>query len=236
MKRGPAFSPTRPIRAILFDFDGVIADTEPLHYRTFAAVLADEGITITREVNDREFIGIDVVESFEKAFRLAHRTLEPEARDALIRKKSVRFQEAIPTLKLFPGAMELVAAASRRLPCAIGSGALRAEIEAVLRYHGLMDSFRFLVTADDKVRSKPAPDVYLRALELFRKRGQPDLEPEDCLVIEDSIPGIQASRLAGMRCVAVAHSHPAHMLQEADLVIPTLVEWSWESVGELSNS
>ena len=218
----------RETRCIILDFDGVIADTETLHFETFASVLAEEGIVLSRAVNDREYIGIDVYQSFTKAFSDAGRTLDRALRASLVARKCRRFQDRLGEVQLFPGAREYVAEASRRVPLAIGSGGIRIEIRGILRRHGLEGAVRYLVTADDGLRSKPDPEVYLRALALVRAGECPDLKPCECLVVEDSIPGIEAARRAGMRCLALAHSHPPADLAAADLVLASFAEWRWE--------
>lgn len=217
----------RPIRAVLFDFDGVLADTEGLHYETLAAVLEEEGITLTREVNDREYIGIDVNRSFEKAFRDAGKELSACRCPALVTRKSELFIAAVDRVSVFPGIPELVEQAAARAACGIVSGALRAEIHAVLRRHDLDRFFPHIVAADDGLPSKPSPAGYLRLLELLRiARGQ-RIDAAECLVVEDSVPGIRAARSAGMRCAALANSHAPDALREADVVFASASEWSW---------
>lgn len=218
-------------RALIFDFDGVLADTEGLHFETLAAVLAGEGITLTREVNDREYIGIDVLQSFRKAFRDAGRPLHPEQLEDLIARKSALFIAGLETVRPFPGIQEVLRDATERYPCGIASGTLREEILAFLRLEGLESCLHAVVGAEEGLRSKPAPDAYLRALQILRQRKLPDLDPPACLVVEDSVPGIHSARAAGMRCLAVAHSHPASMLRDADIVLDSMQCWDWELVA-----
>jgi HAD superfamily hydrolase (TIGR01509 family) len=121
----------------------------------------------------------------------------------------------------FPGARTLVLELASELPLGIASGALRREIEAILQASGLRDAFAAVVGADDVSRGKPDPEPYLKALARLRARA-PQLGPADCLVFEDSVPGILAARAAGMKVIGVASSYPAARLQPAHRVVPTL--------------
>ena len=135
--------------------------------------------------------------------------------------------EGLEKVRLFPGIPELLSEASARFPCGIASGTLRDEILAVLRRHGLEACFAGLVTADEQLPSKPAPDSYTRALHVLREHGATRLQAPQCLVVEDSVPGILAAKAAGMHCVAVAHSHAATLLRDADLVLDSVERWNW---------
>ena len=211
-------------RAVIFDFDGVIADTEDLHFTTFAASLAAIEIHVTREEADQHYLGLTDRAAFEKAFREAGRPLDEQGTLALIDDKGGRYQKAIAEIELFPGAAELIRATSATVPLGIASSGLRDDIDPVLRRHALRDAFRFLVTADDGIASKPDPALYLRALTLLRTAELAGLLPQDCLVIEDSPRGIEAAKRAGMRCVAVRHTCADDQLSHADRVVSSLVE------------
>jgi len=226
----------RGTRALIFDFDGVIADSETLHYETFTSVLAEEGILMTREVNDREYVGIDVTRSFEKAFESAGRGLDPGMLSRLVARKSALFKAGIERIRVFPGIRALIDEGASRFPCALVSGTLRVEIQEFLRRHALDGRFAAIVAADDGVPSKPAPGGYLRALDLLRRDRIPDLSAFQCVVLEDSVPGIRAARSAGMRCVGLAHSHPPYLLAEADMVLESAAEWDWALIDGCSQS
>ncbi|MCZ6795310.1 MAG: HAD family phosphatase [Planctomycetota bacterium] len=217
-------------RAVIFDFDGLLADTEVVHFRTFSGVLAEEGITVTAEENGSRFMGIDDRNCFQIAFRESGRgDLTRHRADDLVQRKSRLFRNALGEIELFPGAEELVREARRRGPCTIASCGRRQEIEAILHRHGLLDEFPFFVAADEIERPKPDPDCFLRALDLFRHHVSPELRARDCVVFEDSFRGVEAAKRAGMRCVAVTHSFPRERLEQADVVIDSLGEWSWPS-------
>lgn len=215
------------IRAVLFDFDGVIADTEPAHFATFAEVLAQEGVTLGPDENQVTYMGIQDRRAFEIAFERAGRPLSDELRDELAGRKSDLYHESIPDIGIFPGARELIESASRRGPATIASGGRRRDIQAVLSRNGLLDRFPSFVSSDDTERSKPDPEAFILGLELLRREAAPDLEATSCLVFEDSFRGVEAAGRAGMRCVAVTHSYPAERLGRADLVIDSLLDWRW---------
>jgi beta-phosphoglucomutase len=219
---------TAGVRAVIFDFDGLLADTEGLHFETFAAVLAEEGIVLPPEEDGRSFLGLHDRAGFEKAFRDAGRELAPKQREQLVERKSRRYQEGLLGVRLFPGARELAGEALRRGPATVASCGRREDIAAVLGRHGLLELFPRFVSADDIRCSKPDPECFLKALELLRAAGAAELAAADCLVFEDSARGVEAAKRAGMRCVAVCHSVAAAELAAADRVIGSLEEWRWE--------
>jgi len=205
--------------AIVFDFDGVIADTERLHLLAFQEVFAARGWTIgEREYFDR-YLGFDdrgLVAAFAEAQRV---DLDAAAIETLAAAKAHAFGRHIASIDvLFPG----TAAHLRRLaaiyPLAIASGALGGEIAAILQRAGLLDLFPIIVGADDVIASKPSPEPYLTAA---RRMGIPATR---CVAVEDSIPGLQAARAAGMRTVAITTTTPRVELGIADRVIDRLDE------------
>jgi beta-phosphoglucomutase len=220
-------------RAVIFDFDGVIADSEPVHLAAFQRVLGGEGIAITHEDYYARYLGFDDHDAIVEALRDAGRGAEPEVVRALMARKADAFLALVrDRVRIFPGVREFVRLAAARVPCAIASGALRHEIELILRHAGLADAFGALVSAEDVPEGKPSPASFLRACDLLRARI-PDLAPAHCLVIEDSLAGIEAAARAGMRCLAVANSYPATALAGADLVVASLEGIGWERLAAL---
>ena len=216
------------IHAIVFDFDGVLADSEPLHLRTYQEVLAPLGITLTRDDYYANLLGYDDVGVFQKVGEGAGVTFDDAQIAALIVQKARVFDDAIAaTDVLYPGAVECVEQMAAAYPLGIASGALKPEILAVLRRARLDHHFRFIVSAEDTPQSKPAPDPYLRAAALH---GVP---PESCLALEDSRWGIQSARAAGLRSVAITHTYPASELAGADAVIQALAEFTPEYAARL---
>ena len=155
-----------------------------------------------------------------------HRDVSPSVLAKLMHQKALAYLTAVKQhLAVFPGVRELVRDAAERYPLAIASGALRNEIELILEEAGLRKAFRHITSAEDVSRGKPAPDPFLHALAgLNQLLGRDSLTPDDCLVIEDSLPGIRGARSAGMKVLAVANTHAMQDLGEADSMIHSLAE------------
>ena len=222
------------LRAIIFDCDGVIANTEPIHMEAFGRVLAEEGLTLTSETYFAEYLALDDRGCFEKAFSNFDDQRATKDVDELIRRKAGYVETVMQRgVEILPGAGELIRLAANRYPLAIASGALRAEIQSVVDTGGLADCFKAIVSAEDVPRSKPYPDPFLKALELINSNSIEDINPEECLVIEDSIHGIRAAHQASMRCLAVTNSYPKEKLKEAELVVDSLVVLSLNELERL---
>lgn len=214
------------LRAIIFDFDGVIADTEPLHFAALQRVLAGIDITLTEAEYYADYLGFDDRGCFLAALRAHRRETSPTLVGELMDRKAQAYLAAIRDhLAIFPGVRELVHDAATRVPLAIASGALRNEIEVILEEAGLRKAFSHITSAEDVTRGKPAPDPFLHAMAgLNRQPAQPTLTPQECLVIEDSLPGIRAARAAGMKVLAVANTHTVQDLGEADAITHSLAD------------
>lgn len=188
---------------IIFDFDGVIADTEPLHLLAFQDALAPASITVTEDAYYDRYVGLADGLLLERILHDAGRPTTGEDYDRLLRDKRERYLRGIRTgHPLLPGARELIRQLHGRRPLAICSGAQRREIETILASNDLLDPFPIIVSAEDVSASKPDPEGYLLALERLRETN-PTLTAADCLVIEDSDHGITAGRAAGMKVLAV---------------------------------
>jgi beta-phosphoglucomutase len=209
------------LKAVLFDFDGVLVNSEPLHHAALRDALRPEGIDIDAEEYVRTYLAFDDWEAVRLALRVHGQTAEPERVDAIASRKANLFEALLPGIPFFPGARELVRGLARELPVGIASGARRCEIEAILAAGGLRDSFTAIVGADDVTATKPDPEPYLAAMRLLAPRVA-GLAPAECLVFEDSQAGIASGLAAGMKVVAVAHSYPAEQLGAADHVVPSL--------------
>jgi len=208
------------MRAIIFDFDGVIADTEPLHFQGLRLTLAEIGITLTEPDYYEHYLGFDDRGCIVEALRVNRiPTTEPTVQD-LMRKKAEAYLASIRDhLVIFPGVREFVEAAASAYPIAIASGALRPEIELILEQAGIRKAFLHITSAEDVTRSKPDPEPFLHALAgLNNQQIDSPLTPDACLVIEDSLPGIRAAKAAGMKVLAVTNTHTMQDLHEADVV------------------
>jgi beta-phosphoglucomutase len=214
------------LRALIFDFNGIIVDDEPIHFQLFQRVLGEEGIILMEKAYYERYLGFDDRGAFEAGFRENRRPLDAAKLQELIDRKARYYQDAIRNhVAIFPGVKRLISALAPILPLAVASGALRHEIETILATAGLLDFFRAIVSAEDVARGKPEPEIFLTALAAIntQNNGAP-IAAAECLVIEDSKEGIRGARRAGMKCLAVTNSHPAELLTEANAVVKSLEE------------
>jgi HAD superfamily hydrolase (TIGR01509 family) len=223
------------LRAIVFDFDGVIANSEPLHFRAYRDVLAGHHVALTEHDYYARYLGFDDIGAFEAI--AADRALAWTRADvaALVARKALRLEELERDVSvLFPGAADAVRRAAAAMPIAIASGARGDEIMRVLRREHLASCFTAIVAAEDTPVSKPAPDPYLRALTLLHTAAGGMLVARDCVAIEDSRWGLRSARAAGMRTVAVTNTYEKSALtDEADLVIPSLEAMDLDALARL---
>ena len=230
------------LQAVVFDFDGVIADTEPLHLVAFQRVLAQRHLTLTRDEYFDRYLGYDDATLLAELLRDRDLTMAPEHSRAVLAEKTRLYHHLIadspPTI---PGVADRIRAWSARVPVAVASGALREEIEEMLTRAGVTTCVRVIVAAGEVASGKPAPDPYRRAVELLEterrrsgcrsavgvpaaQRHSPEaaadpIDPARCVAIEDSHWGIESARAAGLRTVAVTTSYRASALAGADLVV-----------------
>jgi HAD superfamily hydrolase (TIGR01509 family) len=222
------------IRAVVFDFDGVIANSEPLHFQAFRDVLFEEGHDLTEADYYTRYLGFDDVGVFRQVAVDRQLPLAETRVAALAERKAVRLEELERGgALLFPGAEQTIRRLAAVFPLAIASGALGVEIRRVLERTGLLSCFVGIVAAEDTPASKPAPDPYRRAVQLLRGVVDEGLEPGECAAIEDSRWGLDSARAAGLRTVAVTHSYAAGALHGADAVIDSLEQLTVEFLSGL---
>jgi HAD superfamily hydrolase (TIGR01509 family) len=224
------------LRAVIFDFNGIIVNDEPIHFRLFQKVLDEEGIPLTEKDYYARYLGFDDRGAFLAGYRDHHRELSEAKLAELVERKAVYYQEAIRNhVEVFPGVKPLVAGLAQTLPLAVASGALRHEIETILSTISLRAYFRAVVSAEDVQSGKPEPEIFVKALAaLNRSLGdQNAITAADCLVIEDSKEGVRGARRAGMKCLAVTNSHSAELLGEATAVVNSLEQVSLSFLKEL---
>lgn len=225
------------LRSIIFDCDGVLVDSEPLHYAAFKNLLAAEGLELFEDIYKERYLALDDKGAFIRFFQDAKQPLELSRLKELVDKKTELFQELVKTEGLlpFPAVPELVMALAQRYPLAVASGARRHEVELLLESAGIRPYFEVIVSADDVQNGKPHPESYLKAVEEMNKTGKrtTPLKPDECVVIEDSKQGISSAHSAGMKCIAVATSYPAFELAVADLVVPNLAALRVSQVEDL---
>lgn len=224
------------IQAIFFDFNGVIIDDEPLQMAAYKDILAEQGIELS-ESDYYGALGMDDKTFVRAAFKRGKKTLTDDVLKNLLADKVVRHRKLIEDeLPLFPGVVTFLKAASRHYSLALVSMANQAEIEYVLNRARLLSLFSVIVNADDVNVCKPAPDCYMIALEKLNEKRQMErllpLLANECLVIEDSPPGIESGRGAGMRALGITNTVSEEQLRAAgaDVVTASLADWTVDSV------
>lgn len=210
------------MRAVVFDFDGVLVDSEPLHFQALHEAMVPEGITVSREAYFARYLAFDDRGAIRRVLEDHGLAPDAERMERVARRKMDRFGDVLKNVAFFPGARDLVRALAAEVPLGIASGARHAEIEAILAAGGLRDSFPVIVGADDVPRTKPDPAPYLLAARQLAALV-PGLQPGDCLAFEDSVPGIASALAAGMKVVGVAHSYRPDSLRSAHRVVESLV-------------
>lgn len=212
------------LAAVIFDFDGIIVDTEPLHYKAFQEILVPRGLGYSWEEYLRHYIGFDDRDAFREAFRAGGRPLAEGELRGLIEEKAAAFQRTIAAgVEPYPGVLELIRSVSGNLPLALCSGALPSDIEPILLQLGLAGIFDVTVTAADVQASKPDPASY--ALAVARLKAvypAQEIQPAHCLAIEDTPAGIASATGAGLQVLAVANSYPEEELAGACRVVTSL--------------
>lgn len=213
--------------AVIFDFDGVIVDTEPIHYQAFQRVLEPLHLGFSWQEYVATYMGFDDRDAFAEAFAVKGKPIAPNELQKLIARKADIFQEIIHDgITAYPGAVDLITKLHRvQVPLAISSGALRSDIMPILGKLGITDCFSIIITAEDVAKSKPDPESYCVAFERLRTIHQQSvLSHNKTLVIEDTPAGIEAALGAGLQVLAVANSYPRENLFRACSIIESLEE------------
>ncbi len=227
------------IHAIFFDFNGVIIDDERLQLQVYQELLRDQGIELT-EADYMNSLGMDDETFIRAAYQRSNSTLSDEMLRTMLAEKTIRHRKLIESeLPFFPGVVTFLKALARDHAVGLVSMATLAEAGYVLERAQIQPLFSVIVTAEDVSVCKPAPDCYRIALEkLNEKRREGRLLPllaNECLVIEDSPPGIQSGKGAGMRTLGVTNTVSEEALRAAgaDVVTPSLFDWTVEAVHHL---
>jgi beta-phosphoglucomutase len=218
---------------MIFDLDGTLADTEPLHFAAFCDILRRLGVALGRDEYFTRLIGFNDRDCFTAVLTERGVAYDEKMLAGLIAAKAGVYQAMIADQDvLYPGAVEFVRRCAARFPLSIATGTLRDEAEMILRRGRIRDYFLDIVAAEDVEHGKPAPDGFLAALGRlgFILRPRPSLGAGECLVIEDTAAGVAAARRAGMRVLAVSQSPTAADLAGADLVRPSLAATDLDEV------
>jgi HAD superfamily hydrolase (TIGR01509 family) len=225
------------LKAIIFDFNGVILNDEPLHFRSMRDTVADIGLRINEEEYWNEYLPLDDASCLEKIGRNHSYKFSDGERQRLLELKAGYYRRLLQDqYPLFPGAADFVRSAATRYPLALASGARRDEIEGTLQATGLSRYFRVIAGAEDFALGKPHPESYLFALKRLNEsldgmNGR--IQPRECLVIEDSIGGVQGARAAGMRCLAMTNTYPKERLTGADEIASSFCDVNLEKLERL---
>ncbi len=202
-------------KAVLFDMDGVIVNSEPLHVAAFQAVLKRYGHDLSDDQYKHHFAGKTDEAGFRQYFDFINEMVElPVIMDE---KAKAYLELAADQLVPYPGVVELISRlASQKVPLALVTGSLRTEAEITLQTFKIAEFFTAVVAAEDITQSKPSPEGYLKGAAAL------EVDPADCIVIEDAPSGVKAARAAGMRCLAVTTTHSREDLEAATVIVEQL--------------
>ncbi|KTD56755.1 HAD-superfamily hydrolase [Legionella santicrucis] len=207
--------------AIIFDFDGVILDSEPIHYQACCYALNNVGLELSYEQYVERYLGLADKEMFPKLLKDNSHPFSEALVDTLIEQKIARYTLLIHESKELPitlGLRQYLIGIQDKQKIAICSAATQQEINTVLAKIKLPCDFNTIVTTEDVIRTKPSPEGYLLAA---KKLG---ISPEKCLVFEDSPHGIEAAKSAGMFVIALLTTHHQNELKKADKIIKNFTE------------
>lgn len=224
--------------AVIFDFDGVITDSEILHFRAFNAVLTQYGFQLTKPEYYKSYLGLTDADCCKALIGEGRLNIEESRVGQLVLQKTKVFEQlARSEGRIIEGVREFLAMLSQnRVPMAICSGALRAEIELILEEAGLRRYFDVIVSAEEVKHGKPDPEGFVIALRKVGRGKTKPLAPAHCVVVEDSHWGLQAAKAAGMRTVAVTNTYDADQLQDADKVVARLSDLTIQDLAELCSA
>ena len=227
------------IKAVIFDFNGVIINDQPIHQQLIEEILLEENLVLKRNEYQKICLGRSDRACLREILASRGRVASEEYLTKLQQKKAQSYVKQIETLEklpLYPGLTDFIfQIRSSNLKLAIVSGAIRQEIELVLTKAELAEYFQIIVAADDITTAKSKPDGYLLALErLNQKYPELNLQANECLAIEDTLAGVQAAKAAGMKVIGVANTYPYHMLhRQSDWTVDYLNELELERIEEL---
>ncbi len=219
------------LKAVLFDFNGVIVNDELLHEQLIEQVLLEENLLLKPGEYHEFCLGKSDRACLKDILIQRGRCVNEGYLEQLIKCKTLAYQkqlESIEELPIYSNTVDFIAQVSRaELKMAVVTGAIRTEVELVLNKANLANYFQVIVGGDNVKESKPKPDAYLLAVDILNQKCQGiNLKPSECLVIEDTFPGIEAAKLAGMSVVGVAHTYPFHILQR-------LANWCVDDLSDL---
>ena len=227
------------LKAVLFDFNGVIINDEAIHEKIIDRLMLDENLQLKRGEFREVCLGRSDRTYITELLKRRGRYLTETYLDRLLLGKTQAYQEKInslETLPIYDGLAEFIdkiRVSGRKM--AVVSGAMRSDIELVLDRSGLAANFELIVAGDDLAASKPEPDGYLLAVELLNQKYPGfNLQPIECLALEDTFAGIEAAKKAGMQVAGVTHTYPFHMIQrQANWTVDYFADLELDRVSEL---
>ena len=223
------------IKAIFFDFNGVIIDDETIQMKAYQEVLRGHEIALTEELYFGA-LGMDDKTFVKSMFENARKPLPDAVLENVLDAKTDLHRQMIEELPLFPGVLTFLKAASRDFSLGLVSMASKVEVSYVFQRANLTPLFSIVVTAEDASVCKPAADCYLAGLDKLNEQRQHErklpLLAAECLAVEDSPPGIQSARAAGMRTLGVTNTVSEAALREAgaEIVTKSLADWTVDAV------
>ncbi len=213
------------LKAVIFDFDGVIADSEPLHCRAFVEVLSRYGVRFTEQQYYADYLGYTDADCVEALVKDPAMGLDRNAVGDVLSDKTRLFEQiARQDSAIIDGVADFISMLKANdIPLAICSGALGSDIDLMLEGTELKECFGVIVTADDVKRGKPDPEGFVLTLKRLNEAGPDTIHPNQCVVVEDSFWGLDAAGAAGMKRLAVTNTYPADKLAPyADMVVKTI--------------
>jgi beta-phosphoglucomutase len=222
------------LKAVIFDFDGVVSDSEPVHYKSYVHALKPYGIELTKDQYYARYVGYTDEEGFEVMAEDFPEQLKGVSCEQLVNVKAVRFKELVRSEHhIFDGVESLVRMLlDNGIRVAICSGAKREEIEIMLEGSNIADAFEFIVASEDVVKGKPDPEPYLLALSKLNLNGD-NISAGQCVVIEDSHWGLEAANAAGMNTVGVTNTYGHEGLSMADCIVESLADLNIEDLRRM---
>ena len=213
------------VKAIIFDFDGVITDTEPVHMDAWLEVLEPMGITFDEDEFRDNYMGLNDRDFLDEVGRIHGQHFEPNEKiDLIERKTAVSIEILEQEIPLIPRVKEFVESESQKVMLSICSGAIRGEIEFILKRLGWEKYFSPIIASDSVEKGKPDPEGYIRAYEGLVERAETALLIDEVIAIEDSPKGITAAKAAGLKCIGVKHASGKSDISHADIVVNSVSE------------
>lgn len=213
--------------AVIFDMDGVLSDTGPVHFESWVKMTSEIGVEFTKEFFEKIF--------GQQSPEIIRKLMGPNVDEITIEKwanlKEKYYRDMVKDqLKPLPGVIELIKELyDLKFKLAVGSSGPRENVELLLTSLKIKKFFNAVITAAEIKRGKPEPDVFLEAAKRVK------IKPNKCVVIEDAPVGIESAKRAGMKCIALTTTHPEKELYNADLIVKNLSEISSKDIKSLLN-